>query len=125
MADLIDRYITIILPTKPKDARNMKRYLDWWRDKIGKYGLTRISPDLIAQCRQELTEGVTSKKTIRSHSTVNRYLVTLSTVFTYGIKECKNSRNEHLLPVVDLAITTTIHTIACVFHPIYSLTLSL
>ena len=54
LADLIDRYMTIILPTKPKDARNMKRHLDWWQDKIGKYGLTRIFPDLIAQCRQEL-----------------------------------------------------------------------
>lgn len=142
LADLIDRYITIILPTKPKDSRNMRRHLDWWRDKIGKYGLTRISPDLIAQCRQELSEGLTSKKTKRSNSTVNRYLATLSTVFTYGIKECgwiidnpclrvtkfkeskgrdrvlsteeflrlfeecKNSRNEHLLPVVVLAITT-------------------
>jgi cell division protein FtsN len=28
LANLIDRYIAIILPTKPKDARNMKRHLD-------------------------------------------------------------------------------------------------
>lgn len=142
LAELIDRYITIILPTKPKDARNMKRHLDWWRDKIGKYGLTRISSDIIAQCRQELANGVTSKKINRSQATVKRYLATLSTVFTYGMNECgwitdnpcrrvtkfkeskgrdrivsleewprlyescKNSRNEHLLPVVVLAITT-------------------
>ena len=142
LADLIDRYITIILPTKPKDARNMKRHLDWWRDKIGKYGLVKISPDLIAQCRQDLAEGTTSKKAKRSHATVNRYLASLSTIMTYGVRECgwitdnpclrvakfkepkgrdriascdefprlleecKNSRNEHLLPIVLLAITT-------------------
>jgi integrase len=142
LIDLIDRYEMIVLPTKPKDARNMKRHLDWWRNKIGKYGLTKISSDLIAQCRQELAEGVTSKKTKRSHATVNRYLATLSTIFTYAInecgwitdnpcrrvakfteskgrdrilaedeftrlfEECKNSRNEHLLPVVVLAVTT-------------------
>lgn len=142
LADLIDRYTTVILPTKPKDARNMKRHLEWWRDKIGKYGVAKISPDLIAQCRQELAEGTTSKKTKRSPATVNRYLASLSTVMTYGVRECgwiidnpclrvakfneskgrdrivsrdefprlleecKNSRNEHLLPIVLLAITT-------------------
>jgi integrase len=141
-ADLVDRYVTIILPTKPKDARNMQRHLDWWRAKIGKYGLTKISPDLVAQCRQELATGLTTKGTKRSVATVNRYLATLSTVMTYAVRECgwiienpclrvskfkeskgrdrvasrvecdslleecKQSRNEHLLPVVLLAITT-------------------
>ncbi|KIC77066.1 hypothetical protein DB41_DH00140 [Neochlamydia sp. TUME1] len=66
----------------------MKRHLDWCRNKIGKYGLTKISPDLIAHCRQELVEGITSKKTKRSYSTVNRYLASLSTVFTYEVKAC-------------------------------------
>lgn len=141
-ADLINRYIAIILPTKPKDARNMRRHLDWWREKLGKYGLARISPDLIAQYRQELAQGTTSKGTKRSLATVNRYLATLSTLMSYGtrecgwisdnpcmrlakfkeptgrariasrdeylrlLEECKNSRSEHLLPVVLLAITT-------------------
>lgn len=142
LADLISRYEMIILPTKPKDARNMKRHLDWWQNRLGKYGLNKISPDLIAKCRQELAEGDTYKGTKRSPSTVNRYLATLSSVFTYGVKECswltdnpclrvtkftepkgrdrivkveefgrlfeecKNSKNEHLLPIVVLAITT-------------------
>lgn len=88
LADLIDRYITIILPTKPKDARNMKRHLDWWKDKLGKYGLARISPDLIAQYRQELAQGTTCKGTKRSLATVNRYLATLSTLMSYGTREC-------------------------------------
>lgn len=142
LADLLDRYETIILPTKPKDAKNMKRHLDWWRNKLGKYGLPKISPDLIARCRQELVEGVTSRHAKRTPATVNRYLATLSTVLTYAVRECgwitdnpclrvtkfkesrgrdriascdecprlleecKNSRNEHLLTIVLLAITT-------------------
>lgn len=142
LSDLIDRYTTIILPTKPKEARNMRRHLEWWRNQIGKYGVAKISPDLIAQCRQQLAEGITSKYVKRSPATVNRYLATLSTLMTYGVRECgwivdnpclrvakfkeskgrdrvasrdeciklleecKNSRNEHLLPVVLLAITT-------------------
>lgn len=72
LADLIDRYIAIILPTKPKDARNAKRQLEWWKSKIGKYALQNISPDLIANYRKELAEGMTYKKTRRSPSTVNR-----------------------------------------------------
>ncbi|BBI17515.1 hypothetical protein [Neochlamydia sp. S13] len=48
LVDLIDRYITIVLPRKSKEARNMQRHLAWWHDKIGKYSVPKISPDLIA-----------------------------------------------------------------------------
>lgn len=142
LADLIDRYIAIILPTKPKDARNAKRQLEWWKSKLGKYALQTISPDLIAQYRKELAEGITFRGIRRSPSTVNRYLAILSTVMTYAVREtgwisdnpclrvskfqeskgrdrilspeectrlieaCLNSRNEHLLLIVLLAITT-------------------
>jgi integrase len=88
LAELIDRYLMIILPTKPKDARNARRQLEWWKARLGKYALQTISSDLIAQYRQELAEGCTSKKTKRSPSTVNRYLATLSTVMTYAVREC-------------------------------------
>lgn len=87
LAELVDRYIEIILPTKPKDARNAQRQLEWWKTKIGKYALQTISPNLIAGCKKELSEGVTSKGTLRSPSTVNRYLAILSTVMTYAVKE--------------------------------------
>ena len=87
LAELIDRYIAIILPTKPKDARNAQRQLEWWKAKLGKYALQTISPDLIAQYRKELAEGTTSKGTRRSPATVNRYLAILSTVMTYAVRE--------------------------------------
>lgn len=139
---LINRYISIILPLKPKNAKDTERHLMWWKEKLGKYALHTISPDLIAKCKQELASGLTPKRTIRAPATVNRYLASLSTVFTYGVKECcwiatnpckrvsklkeskgrdrvitenecarlieacKQSRNEHLLPIVLLAITT-------------------
>jgi len=142
LADLIDRYLTIILPTKSKNARDTKRHLLWWKEKLGKYGVQRITPDLIAQYRQELASGMTYKGTKRSPATVNRYLAALSCVMSYGVgecgwlqnnpcrrvtkfkessgrdriasqeeclrilQECRNSRNEHLLPIVLLAITT-------------------
>lgn len=88
LADLIDRYVSIILPSIPKSGEDIRRHLDWWNEKIGKYSLQKISPDLIAQCRQELAGGMTYKGKQRSPATVNRYMSSLSSVFSYGIKEC-------------------------------------
>jgi integrase len=142
LAELVDRYIAIILPTKPKDARNAKRQLEWWKSKLGKHALQTLTPDLIARYRQELLSGLTNKGSKRSPATVNRYLAILSTVMTYAVRECGwisdnpclrvtkfqeskgrdrvlskeecdrlldaclKSRNEYLLLIVFLAITT-------------------
>jgi integrase len=88
LEELIDRYLTIVLPTKPKNTRAMTRQLVWWKKKLGKYHVKLITPNLIAQCRQELAEGITAKKSKRSPATVNRYLAALSIVMTYGVREC-------------------------------------
>ena len=88
LAELIDRYLTIVLPTKPKNARETKRHLLWWKDKLGKYSVSMITPDLIAKYRQELSAGTTNKGTKRSPATVNRYIASLSSVMTYGVWEC-------------------------------------
>lgn len=142
VAELIDRYVTIILPTKPKNAKDTKRHLEWWKTKLGKYAVQAVSPDLIAKLRQELAAGLTPKGTKRSPSTVNRYLAAFSCAMSYAVRECgwindnpcrrvskfkesasrdriaspeecarilaecAKSRNEHLLPIVLLAMTT-------------------
>lgn len=140
--ELADRYLTVVLPTKPKNAPAMKRQIAWWKERLGKYQLELISPDLIAQFRQELTEGITPRKAKRSTATVNRYLAALFIVMAYGVRECgrltenpctrvlkfkesigrdrvastdecqrileacRDSRNEHLLLIVLIAMTT-------------------
>ena len=38
--------------------------LNGGNQNLGKYGLQNISPDLIAQYRKELSEGMTSKSTL-------------------------------------------------------------
>lgn len=35
LAELADRYIETILPTKPKNARNVKQHLLWWKRELG------------------------------------------------------------------------------------------
>jgi integrase len=142
LSELIDRYVATILSSRPKNTRDTKRHLKWWKERLGKYGVQNITPNLIAIYRQELIEGITYKGSKRSPSTVNRYMAAFSAVMTYGVRECgwmqhnpcsrvtkfketrgrdrvasikecehilmecKHSRNEHLLPIVLIAITT-------------------
>ncbi len=80
--DMIDRYIKLFNPPYYK-----KTQLNWWEEKIGHYVLCDITPAVIATGRDELLQGVTSKGTQRSPSTVVRYIAALSHVFTIAIKE--------------------------------------
>lgn len=102
LATTIDRYVELILPSKPKSAKDTLRHLTWWKEKIGGYALVRVSPDLIAQHRKELSEGLTTKGTKRSSATVNRYMASLSTVFTYAVKECGWIQTNPMLRVYKL-----------------------
>lgn len=84
----IDKYIELILPSKPKSARDILRHLNWWKEKLGNHALARLTPEVVAHHRKELMEGATSKGTQRSYATVNRYMAALSVVLTYAVKEC-------------------------------------
>lgn len=87
LAELIDRYILEVLPTKPKQARNQKQQLIWWRDKIGVHTLADITPAKITECRSSLLAGLTPLGSPRSPATVNRYLAALSHAFTIAVNE--------------------------------------
>lgn len=87
LGEMIDRYIRDIIPTKPKNVKNRTLHLNWWKQEIGKYSLAEITPSLIAQYRDKLANGITSRKAQRSPSTVVRYMAALSHAFTLAIKE--------------------------------------
>ena len=87
LAELIDRYCRDVLPTKPKNARDQKRQLEWWKTEIGSHALADVTPSLIAQHRDKLASGITSHGKPRSPATVNRYMAALSVVFTTAVKE--------------------------------------
>ena len=87
VADLIDRYIKHVLPTKGSQAENQRAQLLWWRGQIGGYALSLVTPALIAEQRDVLASGSTKQSATRSPSTVNRYLAALSHAFTLAVKE--------------------------------------
>lgn len=80
-ADMVDRYIKIVLPNyNEKEQSERKSKLLWWKGKLGVYCLADITPPLIVECRDLLGE-------TRSPATVVRYMAALSHTFTIAINE--------------------------------------
>ncbi|MDO9213443.1 MAG: site-specific integrase [Methylococcales bacterium] len=86
-ADLVDRYIKDVLPTKPKKARDKTQQLTWWKEKVGSYLLADMTPALIVQYRDELSNGITYRGTQRTPATVIQYMTALSHAFTIAVNE--------------------------------------
>lgn len=80
LAQLIDRYIAEVLPTKPKSLHKQKAQLEWWKDEIGVYTLADTTPARIGEARDKLHKG-------RQPATVVRYLAALSHAFTIAVNE--------------------------------------
>lgn len=87
LSQLIDRYIEKILPTKPKNARNICQHLLWWKQELGSYLLSDIKPSLISQKRDDLLSSPTCKNRPRSPTTVVRYLASLSHAFSVAVRD--------------------------------------
>ncbi|HAU1183354.1 TPA: site-specific integrase [Legionella pneumophila] len=87
LAEMIDRYIKEVIPHKPKNSKNTVLHLKWWQEELGQYSLADISPALIAEKRDKLASGITTRNRLRTPSTVVRYLAALSHAFTMAVKE--------------------------------------
>ncbi len=69
------------------DWPSRKRQLNWWKGEIGKVTLNKVTPALIVELRNKLKSETTYRKTIRSGSTVNRYLAAFSAAFGLAVSE--------------------------------------
>jgi len=86
-ADLADRYISDILPTKPKSQYKQTQQLKWWKDQIGDYTLADVTPALIAEQRDKLLKTPTRRGPAMQPASVVRYLAALSHAFSVAVKE--------------------------------------
>lgn len=87
LAELVERYIRDVLPTKPKSKEKQTAQLGWWKAEIGRFSLADVTPSLVAQYRDKLASGITHHGKRRSPATVNRYMAALSVAFTTAMKE--------------------------------------
>lgn len=86
-ASFVDYYIEKFLPKNPKSYDKQQQLIQWWKARLGKYYLAHIAPSMIAELRDRLLHETTCRGSIRSSSTVNRYLAALSKAFSICIKE--------------------------------------
>lgn len=93
--ELIDRYIKYELPNRKSDKQKFEMQLTWWKDRLGAYLLSDITPSMLAEHRdilknepsiKELKDGGRIEKE-RSNATVNRYMAALSITLTKATKE--------------------------------------
>lgn len=87
LSEAIDRYISDVMPTKPKNIRAQVGQLKWWKETLGNYSLADVTPALIVQSRDKLAKTISPRGKLRSAATINRYLAVLSHLFTMAIKE--------------------------------------
>lgn len=88
VADLVDRYIADVLPTKSASARSKReRQLAWWRQEIGHLTLADATPRTLAEARDQLAKGRTPRGEVRAPATVVRYMAALSHAFSIAVGE--------------------------------------
>jgi integrase len=88
-SDLIDRFIADGALEHHRSAEDTLRYLNYWRKRFGDYALVHITSEFLGKERQLLLETPTHKGKKRTASTVNRYLASLSSSFTYAVKQLR------------------------------------
>ncbi len=87
LAELVDRYLRDVMPSKPKSEVDQKRQLLWWKQQLGHYVLADVTAVVIAEHRDRLAGGLTPQGRQRSPATANRYLGALSHALTIAVKE--------------------------------------
>jgi integrase len=87
LGELIDRFINQWLPKHPKRQAKQTALLTWWKNRLGHLLLADVTPAVIAEARDALLSESTIRGTLRSSSTVNRYLAALSKAIGVAVKE--------------------------------------
>lgn len=99
VGEIIDQFMDLKLNQyKPKMQTELKKHLAWWKEEIGKLYLSSITTATLVECRDKLAKKekevpTNNGKTIikegetLSHTTVNHYLASINTVFSYCIKD--------------------------------------
>jgi len=87
VGDLIDRFSEYCLPKHPKYYVKKVQLLQRWKEELGSLYLSDLSPAHMAQVRDKMLNETTSKKSLRSPSTVNRYIAAFSKALSVAIKE--------------------------------------
>lgn len=87
VSEMIDRFIAQWLPKFPGRQKKQTALLLWWKGEIGHLLLSDLTSSVIAERRDKLLTENTSRGTLRSSSTTNRYLSALSKNLSVAVNE--------------------------------------
>ncbi len=86
--DTIERYLREVMPEKRESTRESQQLLlSWWDRDIGQRNLNDVTPALLSERRQKFLATPGRNGGQRSPAIANRYMATLSHVFTVAIRE--------------------------------------
>lgn len=85
-ADLFERYINDGSLEHIRSAEDVLHHLLYWKERLGNFALLYLTPDLIGKERQALADSPTPRHLKRSSATVNRYVSSLSALFSHAVK---------------------------------------
>lgn len=86
-SDLLTQYISNGAIEHLRSSKDTRRHLDYWKSRLSNYALVHITPELIAKERQLLIQTPASSGRKRSNATINRYLASLSPLFSYAVSQ--------------------------------------
>ncbi len=87
VGEMIDRFVNQWLPKFPERLEKQTALLFVWKEKYGYLLLADFTPAVIAEFRDSLLAETTVRGTLRSPSTVNRYLSAMGSVLSVAMKE--------------------------------------
>ena len=90
VSDLIEYFRTEIAPKRYSYSVKYDVMFDWWNSKIGRLKVKELSASVLSACKQILvTEKILKGKKVvtRSNNTINKYIMCMSAILTYAVKE--------------------------------------
>lgn len=85
LQEAISKYERDILPHKPKAKQEQQ--LRWWKQQLGSHTLAELTPGLIGEHRDKLSQSITKFGSKMAPTTVLRYMAALSHVLSVAQKE--------------------------------------
>lgn len=86
LGELIDKYKREVLSKKQKVHKDIYNHMEVWNSLIGKYSLVAIKSDVITKALNIIAAIPTPKGGQKKYATMNRYIATISVIFTYAYK---------------------------------------
>lgn len=91
MYQLIDYFEKNIAPSRYSYSDKYTVMFNWWKNQIGHIKVKELSSPVLSACKQTLmSEKVQrgkSKKIVRGNNTINKYLMCLSAILSWAVKE--------------------------------------